>query len=208
LKWKRRIAGLPPARFRLSAEVLLALCFLLGVWLGQAALSRVPESTGTELREYLRGFVGAEREAARWASVTLAALWLYLRYPLLAFLCGFTALGAVLIPAVSVVFGFSVSFAVGCFAAAFGGDGVWLALALLGLRCAVTLPCFFLLAAPALEQAAKGGTASFGRGRRKWQGTACWLRLGAVILILLAGACVDGLLSPRLLEAVPARMIL
>ena len=116
--------------------LLLALFFLAGVLLGQVLSGRVPDTTGDELR----------------------------RYPLFAFLLGFASIGVVLLPCVTAAYGFFLSFSVCCFTAAFGVDGVLLALAVFGLRCLVTLPCYFLLAAASWGTSAGLAAVSFGRG--------------------------------------------
>ena len=125
---------------------------------------------------------------------------IYFRYPLFAFLLGFASIG--------VVFGalcdgglrlFFCPFPCLCFTAAFGVDGVPLALAVFGLRCMVTLPCYFLLAAASWGTSAGLAAVSFGRGRRTAPvvyGRACWVRFGACCLALLAG-CVRSCFCPR-----------
>jgi stage II sporulation protein M len=97
----------------------------------------VPDSTGEELRRYLQEFAALRQEETPSLPVMLRTMALYLRYPVLAFLSGFSALGLALIPCAAAAFGFFLSFAVCCFAATFGGTGVLLALALMGIRCAV-----------------------------------------------------------------------
>ena len=73
---------------------------------------------------------------------------------------------------------------------------VTLALAVLGLRCGVTLPCFFLLAVPAWSACAALTSFSAGKGRRVYDRR--WLlRLVLVMLVLLAGACVELWFLPR-----------
>ena len=187
--------------------VLLAFFFLGGVFLGQVLAGRVPDATGQELAEYLQGYITLESSLS--PSAVLSALVLYYRYPLLAVLLGFASIGVVLLPVLSAAFGFSLSFSVCCFTAAFGGDGVLLALAVFGLRCAVTLPCYFLLAVPAWGNSAALAAASFGRGRRAAPvvyGRVWWLRTAACAGILLAGMGVELFCSPWLLEAVLSRI--
>jgi stage II sporulation protein M len=157
--------------------VLLAVCFFVGVLAGQVLSGRVPDSTGDELKRYLTGFLRLEDSLTPRAA--LSALVIYFRYPLLAFLLGFASVGVALLPCVTVAFGFFLSFSVCCFTAAFGREGVLLALAVFGLRCLVTMPCFFLLAVPAWRTSAALAAISFGRGRRTAPvvyGRACWLR--------------------------------
>jgi stage II sporulation protein M len=172
-------------------------------------LRRVPETTGQELRQYLSDYMRLEGGGPWSAQAVWSALVLYLRYPLLAFFLGFASVGVVLLPCAALAMGFFLSFSICCFTATFGSDGVLLALAALGVRCLVTLPCFFLLAAPSLETAASLADASFGRGRRLAgvsYGRRCWLRLGGVLLALLAGMGVDRVLSPRLLALILERI--
>ena len=131
--------------------LLLALFFLAGVLLGQVLSGRVPDTTGDELRRYLEDYVRLGGEGAPTVQTALSALVIYFRYPLFAFLLGFASIGVVLLPCVTAAYGFFLSFSVCCFTAAFGVDGVLLALAVFGLRCMVTLPCYFLLAAAGLD---------------------------------------------------------
>lgn len=192
----------------LPRMVLLAFFFLVGIFLGQVLAGRVPDATGRELTEYLQGYVALENRLS--PHTALSALVLYYRYPLLAVLLGFASIGVAVLPCLTAVFGFSLSFSVCCFTAAFGGDGVLLALAVFGLRCAVTLPCYFLLAVPAWGNSAALAAASFGRGRRTAPvvyGRAWWLRVAACAGVLLAGMAAELFFSPWLLDVVLSRLL-
>ena len=147
--WKRQ--GKDGQSAPLPRLVLLALFFLGGVLMGQVLSGRVPDVTGDELGRYLTDYLRLDTGTERTAAAVLSAAVIYFRYPLLAFLLGFTSLGVLLLPCATVAYGFFLSFSVCCFTAAFGADGVLLALSVFGLRCAVTLPCYFLLAVPSLE---------------------------------------------------------
>lgn len=199
-------AGRPDGWPRL---LLLAFFFLGGVVLGQVLAGRVPQDAGQELRRYLTDYLTLADEQALSGRAVLSAVVIYVRYPLLAFLLGFASVGVVLLPAASAAFGFFLSFSVCCFTAAFGADGVLLALAVFGLRCAVTLPCFFLLAVPSLGTAAALASLSFGRGRRAAPavyGRACWLRFCGCTAAELAGVCVELFLSPVFLRLMLQRI--
>lgn len=190
--------------------VLLALFFLGGVLLGQVLSSRVPATTGDELGRYLTEYLRLDGGTERTAAAALSAAVIYFRYPLLAFLLGFTSLGVLLLPCVTAAYGFFLSFSVCCFTAAFGTDGVLLALAVFGFRCAVTLPCYLLLAVPAWGSSAALAALSFGQGRRAAPviyGKSCWVRFGGVMAALLAGMCVDLFLSPWLLRLILERIL-
>lgn len=189
--------------------LLLAFFFLGGVILGQVLSGRVPPATGDELSRYLTDYITLDTEPTLGAKTALSALVIYFRYPLLAFLLGFASVGIVLLPCVTVAYGFFLSFSVCCFTAAFGANGVLLALAVFGIRCLVTLPVFFLLAIPSLGTSAALANLSFGRGRRAAPvvyGRACWLRLGISVAVSLAGVCVELFLSPVFLRLMIQRI--
>lgn len=188
---------------RLSGLLLLALFFLAGIILGQVLSARVPDDAGGELGRYLSDYVRLEEGKA--GSPVLTAAVLYFRYPLLAFFLGFTSLGVALLPCLTMACGFFLSFSVCCFTAAFGPDGVLLALAVFGIRCMVTLPCYFLLAVPSWSASAALASLSFGWGRRAVPavyGKLFWLRLGGCIAALLAGMWAELYLSPWFLRLV------
>ena len=181
---------------------LLTACFLLGVFLGQVLSARVGAETAEELDRYLHGYFSLPSPPETGGMAALSTLTVYFRYPLLAFLLGFASVGAVLLPAFTAAYGFFLSFSVCCFTAAFGRSGVLLALAVFGLRCLVTLPCYFCVAVPALEKSAALAALSLNRGGRAappTYGRPWWLRCGAVCGVLTAGVLAELLTGPRLL---------
>lgn len=191
--------------------VFLALCFAAGIVLGQVLSERFPPSTGEELSRYLQDYVTLGTGTVSGSRTLLSALVIYFRYPLAAFFLGFASLGVAAIPAVTVAYGFFLSLSVCCFTAAFGRSGVLIALAVMGMRCLVTLPCYFLLAVPSLGTSAALASLSFGSGRRAAPvvyGRGCWKRLAVVCGVLLAGVCVELFLAPALLESVLERVLI
>lgn len=198
MSFKQQRAGGPSPSFR---GVLLALCFLCGIFLGQVLAGHISAGAEQELSDYLRTFAALDEPFTVHA--VLSAAWLYLRDPLLAALLGSASVGVVLLPALTAMFGFFLSFSVSCFTAVFGQNGVLLALAALGPRCLITLPCYFLLAVPAWGSSAALARRSFGRGRRTAPavyGTGWWTRVGVCCLILLAGVCIELFCVPPLLH--------
>lgn len=156
----------------------------------------------------MESYLSLERDGLTSGDL-LAAFVLYIRYPLLAFLLGFASVGVVLLPLTAAAFGFFLSFSVSCFTAAFGADGVLLALGVFGLRCAVTLPVFFLLAVPALGTSGALASVSFGRGRGAVSyGRDHWRRLLVCCVVLAAGLCVDLLFGQWLMELLLERLFI
>lgn len=198
---KKTVRGSGGQAGSLSGLVVLAVFFAGGILLGQALTGHVPDGTGAELRRYLTDYLRLEDGGAERAGAAVSAVVIYFRYPLAAFLLAFTAAGAVLLPCVTVAYGCFLSFSVCCFTAAFGAEGALLALAVLGVRCLATMPCYFLLAASAWRMSA--ARLPIGRGRRTAPaacGRGWWLLCGAAALVLLAGVCLELVLPPRLTE--------
>ena len=181
--------------------VFLAALFFLGLLLGRSAALRVPESTLLELESYLKEFLTLERSPL--SETFFPTVILYARYPLMAFFFGFTWAGVVLLPLAGMVFAFFLSFSVCCFTAVFGSGGVLLALAVFGLRCVLTVPCFFLLAVSSLERSCALALAGkHGRRAEKVsEGKRRWLHLAAAAAVLSAGVLMELLLAPHLLRA-------
>lgn len=192
-EWRRQVSRL----------LFLALFFFAGIILGQVFSSHVPDAAGAELTRYLTDYLKVEGTDQSFPTVLSAAV-LYFRYPLAAFLMGFASIGVLLLPLATAAFGFFLSFSVCCFTAAFGPDGVLLALAVFGLRCAVTLPCYFLLAVPSLERSIALASPSLGRGV---YGRAWWGRLAVLSGVLLAGMCADLMLTPLFLRQLLERIL-
>lgn len=207
--WKKQ--GRDGQSAPLSRLVLLSLFFLGGIFLGQVLSGRVPEATGDELGRYLTDYLRLDNDlAAPRTGTVLSTAVIYFRYPLVAFLLGFTSLGVLLLPITTAAFGFFLSFSICCFTASFGSEGVLLALAVFGLRCTVTLPCYLLLAVPAWGASAALASLSFGQGRRVAPvnyGRHFWLRSAGVMAVLFVGVCGDVFLSPWLLHLVLERIL-
>lgn len=103
-----------------------------------------------------------------------------------------------LLPALSALQGFFLSYSVACFAAALGCGGVKLALCAFGVRCAFILPCTFFLAA-------WGMRAAYARlrGPKKRRAPltgADRTRLALCALLLAAGVFAELTAVPKLLQ--------
>lgn len=193
-----KLNGQSVIRLRL---LVLAGLFLLGVLLGVSAAGRTAETLPQELADYFDGYFRlAETEPS--GELLLSTAFAYYRYPVLAALLGFASIGVILLPLISGLCGFFLSFSVSCLTISFGKNGPLLALSVFGLRGLVTVFCFFLLAVPALGTSATLASLSLGAGRRAapvTYGRDWWMRIGICAVILTAALCVDLWLSPRLL---------
>ncbi len=185
---------------------LLAVFFLAGTVLGQVSAKSDPDTIAMELHQYLMDYFSLDSREEGIGWVFLSALVIYFRYPLMAFFLSFLLPGALVLPFVSAAFGFFLSYAACCFARAFGENGVLLAVAVFGLRCLITIPCFFALAVPAVQRAMNLLFEKFfGSGKRMQAqrlGLEWWLVACIIAAALLAGALSEVLLAPVLLRSV------
>lgn len=169
---------------------LLTLCafFAVGILCGQLAQRA---AAGGELADYLRTYAGmvAQNGITQPSLPRVAAA--YLREPLIILLLGSCTFGAVAIPLVCAWQGFTLSFAVACFAGSLGRDGVLLSLAAFGLRCLVVLPCTLLIARWAFDK-----TLRRLRGEPSAPGQRG--RLIAAFALLLLGAVLEMTFVPQL----------
>ena len=123
-------------RARLSAPpdmclLILCICFLIGMLAAWPVHRGISSEALTQLSAYVQSYAQLSDGRVQQPASVLSTAAAYLRCPLLAFLCGLSAAGAVLIPALCMVQGFCLSFSVCCFAASLGHEGVLLALAAL-----------------------------------------------------------------------------
>ena len=174
---------------------LLTLCafFAAGIIAGQLIGPPLLKDGGSELTEYLQSYAGVASELTAEPLSLLRVLAAYFRVPLLLLLLGFCTFGAVMIPVVCAVQGFLLSFAVSCFAAAYGSSGLMLTLAAFGVRAAILLPCVLLIAQWAFDRTVcrlQGEKAAPGGGRR---------RLFLCFVLLLVGTVLELAVVPRLI---------
>ncbi len=124
----------------------MALFFICGVAAGQVLAAGAPDSVSDELREYILEY-GELNQKISWKSVLTTAVT-YARYPLIAAPLGLIPGGIAFLCVFITIYGCLISFAAGSFANAWGEFGIVMGLASMGLRCLITLLCFFLLAPP------------------------------------------------------------
>jgi len=185
---------------------LLTVFFLTGIILGQVSAKDNPDAITTELRQYLMDYCLLDDGEERIGHFFLSALMVYFRYPLMAFFLGCLLPGTLVLPLIAAAFGFFLSYAACCFARAFGEIGVLLAAAVFGLRCLISIPCFFVLSVSALQR----GICSIydllrGGGKRvqvQRLGLDWWLIACITAAVLLVGALSEVLLVPVFLRSV------
>ena len=197
--------GLPAAAPEQIRLLCLAVCMVLGMIAGGIYAGRCGDDG---FSAYLTDFCALWADGSQEPSL-LSAVRLYFGYTALAFLLGFASLGVLLIPLLSVVYGFVSMFAVSCFVSAFGRSGAVLAMGAMGLRQLFVLPCFLWVSAWAWMSADRLLGLALGKGKRcspvMLDGN-YWYRLCLCVVILLIGLGAELYVTPRLLGLIVARI--
>ena len=144
---RKAVAGFwwSPASEGVSALAVTAAFFALGsVWGYFASASAL--DGGEVISAYLTRFLSEAQMDGLLYPDLLQFLWLSLRWPFAAFVLGFSSLGLLGIPILSVTRGFLFSFSVGVFARILGRRGLAAAFLLLGISGLITIPIFLLVA--------------------------------------------------------------
>lgn len=164
---RRAVAGFwwSPTGEGAPALVVTATFFALGGLAG-CFLALWSAGNGTEaMTGYLERFLATAREGALWEPALPELVWRALRWPLAAFLLGFTALGVLGVPILTALRSFYLAFSIAAFAQAYGGKGLMTAFLLLGLPALAYVPAFFLLATQSFSSACSLAGQMVGQGR-------------------------------------------
>lgn len=182
--------------------LILCLFFLMGVAAGLLAQRLVSIESHTELREYLQRYAAALSRDSLTPVSFFRVLAVYFRYPVMAFCLGFCSLGIFLLPVLCAVQGFFLSFSVGCFVAAMGRYGAYLAFCAFGLRVLFTLPCLMLIAMQVLCREKRHASVLTRREKNvvRCPGRSDFILFGSCAIVLLLGTLLEITLIPHLFE--------
>lgn len=173
--------------------------FFIGIIVGVLCAKSISEQTIDELSQYFTGYITLAQTQTQ--QVLWVMIGLYVRYVALAFFMGFVSIGVVLLPLLTVVYGALLSFSVCALVATFGDAGVWLALALLGIRTLVGIPCYLWVARQA-HGVAYGLTLlclGIKKGTNPVYTAKQYMGFGLCLVILLVGVWLEYSLGARLL---------
>lgn len=192
---------------RAAALILLGGLFLIGSVAGCVCAGLINDPGGA-LLDYVRGYLEfLAQDVLRGRFVPV--LWEISRFPLAAFLLGFTALGVVGLPVLFAVRGFLLCYAVSAFYRLLGPEGLLPAFVLFGLSAVVWLPVLFQLGV-------QGLLGSYGLLRRAIGDARYPLRYGGGYLaccgICVAALCLcagmEYLAVPALLQKIAGAFVL
>ncbi len=167
---RRTIAGFwwSPTTEGNSALVVTATFFTLGGLLGCLAALRTAGSGAEAMGAYLEQFLTVAQAGGLEQPALPSLFWRALRWPLAAFLFGFSALGVLGLPLLNTLRGFFLAFSIAAFGCAYGRGGLAVAFLLLGLPGLAAIPAFLVLSTQSFSAAASLAGRAGGQGRREW----------------------------------------
>lgn len=184
-----------------SALLCLTVCFAVGSAGGCIFAGRLGADTQTRLLVYFESYFAAiidENEALSLSS--FSAVWEILRWPLLTFLLGFTALGVVGLPAVFCARGFLLSYAAAVLVRLYGLTGLAVSLAVFGVSAFLVLPALFTLGVDSFRGAGALAVKQTGDGRQSSLRRRLF-RAGCCGALLAVASVLQLRLTPVLLSA-------
>lgn len=191
-----------PGSEQRSALLCLTVCFAVGTVGGCVFAGLLGTDTQTRLLDYFGSYFMALRENGAIHPSLLSTLWEVTRWPLLAFLLGFTALGVVGLPVVFCVRSFLLSYAVAVLVRLYGVIGLLTALAVFGVSGFLVLPALFTLGVDAFRSAGSIAVKLMGDSRQSFPpGRGRLLRAGCCGALLSVASAAQIQLTPVLLAA-------
>ncbi|MCM1297359.1 MAG: hypothetical protein NC311_17605 [Muribaculaceae bacterium] len=132
-----------------------------------------------------------------------ALLWSGVKWPVLAFFLGFTALGIIMLPFLFALRGFLLSYCIAGLVRAMEGQGALLALALFGFEAVFALPILFVLGIQSWDAArALKGHLFYTPKLKSPYVDGYWLRCLLCAILLVFGTLAENAALPSLLKAV------
>lgn len=185
-----------------AGVLILGILFLAGSAAGCVSAGLLRVEDGQELLNYLNGYSESLRDGGVHAGFW-SVLCQTVRFPLMAFLLGLTALGVVGIPVLFAVRGFLLCYAVSVFYRLLGVSGLLPAFCLFGITALLWMPVMFRLGVQGLLGAHGLLRRALGNGRYPLPYNSSYFvscALCAAALVLCAG--LEYLMVPTLLQVV------
>ena len=185
----------------LPALTVLSISFLLGGLAG-CILSTFVQGEGQEsLQAYLENFLRLAETGEVSAPKLATQLWDLLRWPLLALLLGFTALGVLGLPLLFAARGFFLAFSISAFVQMFGSAGCLLAFLLFGIGGGISISALFVLGVQSMTASRCLASRFLGEGKAPSPyGKAYFLRWGGCAAALCVCLCLERFAVPAFIS--------
>lgn len=186
----------------LAAAVILFICFCAAGVVGCLAVSGTDGQGVSALSDYLENYLALLVSGNAASPSVWSVAWELCRWPFLAFVLGFTALGIVALPAAFLCRGFLLGYAAAAFIKVFGSRGILLSGTVFGMTALVSVPVFFFVGALAFRRALRLAAGALrDRNARVFQPEQLLSLVPCGIFLLTAVLC-QWALIPQLLAVV------
>jgi stage II sporulation protein M len=201
------IISLQDEAFSRIGLLICGILFLSGCIAGTVTAGFVKD--GTRLNDYFSSFLSLFLTGNSPGRDLFAALVDVFKYNLAAIALGFSFAGIFLVPVLSALRGFFLSFSVSMVIRVLGGKGVALALAIFGVNTLLTVPCFFVLSVDAFYASLSIFRLTVNKKQKlpltPW-GSRFFIRCGICLLVLVLTALLDMYVTPHLISLAAARI--
>lgn len=185
--------------------MLTAIFFICGTVLGTFTAGSIDASGSSTMYGDIYNYIKLIESGSFERADFISALFSAYEYHLLVIFLGLSIPGFVIVPIVSGVRGFYLSFSIAAFIKVFGFGGTLTAVGLFGLTAIITIPCLFILSAQSFN-------ASYGlwlavRGRSKMgiaqnYNRGYFLRCAICLAVLFISVIIELYLTPWFVSAV------
>lgn len=187
----------------------LSAFFLCGAVAGCIAAKGIEGDADNTLLTYVTEYLSLSKSGTPTGPILGRAFFNTFKYHAGTFLCGFSLLGLIFVPALLVVRGFFLSFAITSFIVIFGLDGMFLSLGVFGFSCLITLP--FLLVISAQSFIASYTMLQVSVGKKKPSTPVLtkeyFLRFGFCAVILSFCALFEALVTPLIVSSIASYIV-
>lgn len=185
---------------RSAALILLSACFVLGVLLGCLLASIFQKGSAEPLFSYLNGYFSVLEAGELSESSLLSTFWEIGRWPLFAGLMATTLFGVVALPALLLLRGFLLSYAVSVLVCLYGGaDGFLFSAVIFGVPAFSSTLSLFIIGQLVLPD----GTQAM-NGRKRWDHRQLAVCSFAIFICLFLGTVIQHWICPALLNWIAA----
>jgi stage II sporulation protein M len=174
--------------------------FLCGCIAGTVSAGCIDE--GTMLNDYITGFLSIFTNDTSPKLSLFSSLANNFKYQLIALFLGFSVIGVFLLPILSAVRGFFLSFSVAAIIRLLGSKGILLTLALFGVNTLITVPCFFIISVSAFSASLYLLRLVFSKNLKNTVSpfsSRFFINCGICLIMLIISALIDTYLSPYLI---------
>lgn len=187
------------------AVLLSVIFFVSGIFVGTFSAGSIDETGSVALYGDINEYIEVIRNGSYVRADFLSAILSAYKYHLLVVFLGLSVPGFIIIPFLSGVRSFYLSFSIAAFIKVFGSGGALVAFGLFGLGALITIPCLFMLSAQSFMASYELWRLVVGKSRgtvTRIYGKRYFFRCGAVMAVLFFSVLLEMYVTPWFVSVV------